>query len=126
MPPKKYLSQDEKNKETMKEYRSLSLYREPSGSITPFQKEEKRSALDTTPKLRPVKRIESSPKVRTPEEIEDLRIRRLEASKKGAERIRLRKLAEAAEKEHSIFKEQKDIKEMIKEKMKGEKSISDP
>lgn len=114
MPPKKYLSQDEKNKETMKEYRSLSLYREPSGSTSYFQKEEIRSALDTTPKLRPVKRIQSITKVRTDEEIEDLRIRRLEASKKGKD---LRELAEAAS-GNAVFKEQKDIKEMIKEKMK--------
>ena len=64
-------------------------------------------------------RTPSAPKVRTPEEIEALRIKRSEAGKKGAETKRLMKLAEAA-----AAKEQAEaaMREQILEQIKNEEA----
>jgi len=136
MPPKKNLSRSEKNKEIEREYRNLPLYN--SGGSSGMDLSENRSAYSNSEvPLKPTRRMpkfserekerlanEEKLRLANEEDKEKRRLANLEKLRLANEEYqmlkdaRIKKIADD-EVERSIFKEQKDIKEMVDDIVSG-------
>lgn len=122
MPPKKNLSRSEKNKEIEREYRNLPLYN--SGGSSGMDLSENRSAYSNSEvPLRPTRLIPKFPEREKERLANEEKLRLANEEDKEKRRLanleKLRLANEEYEVKRSIFKEQKDIKEMVDDIVSG-------